>query len=1210
MQRFIGAGLRVLVAFIIVFAGNAAARAFSATERVNVDLNALIDESAPYADRFAADVPHAISPASQGQWSDNGTVSTWSYTARIDGAVSMSFHAARLSLPPSAALKVSGSQGSAVYRARDVNRGGLWARPLAGDSLSLSLSVKDGERSQITLEIASLQAGYRSLGHLLPDNPHYRQLVLASNQGGVCSLNYACEAMPATQGPANATVAIVVNNTVQCTGTLLNDTGPDGTAYVLTARHCENGILGGGLPGAAASVTVYWDAVTPCGTTLASIYNGAAITQSGATTVVEQQDAWLIQLDGVPAATDAYFAGWDATGGVFTGGYSVHHALGYDKQYVGWFGQAIAQTIPGATLKIGYSSSFWGVVNQTGNVGAGASGGALFDPDNRVVGSASLAQLVNGPGSAGVCPLATVPAPSPATLTAQYTSLSGVWSSAADTTSTTGTATLQSILDSAHTGNLVMTGASYTPVTLTSSSQQSSIYTGQMLTLSWSAPGATSCTARGGLSGDGWAGPQAASGSVQLTEQAGGNIAYSIACTANGRVGGANVVVFWQYIAAGVQINGPTGQVAAGSTFQLQWAANTQPCTASGGLSGDGWMGSKASSGSQNLVANTLGSVTYTLTCGTGTRVGTGQATITVVGPAVSNIISDANHLRVGQVVNFQWTNSGYCVTSGGAPGDGWAGMVFNTIPGGGGSVTESTAGTYTYTVTCTGAGLSASASTTLTFLNVSPAISFSATPTQVELYTDPGAYSTGVLDLTWIANVRPCSISYAGPGNVLGSLSGASLGSGLPSGSAYDDEEVVGPFVYTITCGLGQNQAQATATVNYYTTQPLVTLNNVPNPWPLASGTTINWTSNVFPCTATGGRAGDGWAGSLASASGSRTVTESQLGTVSFGITCGSGSQIAQAQAPTQVIKPTVSLIASATSLPINQVLALNWTASFAPCNSSGGPGGGGWGNLLPAQSGFETTSEVPGTFTYTINCAGAQASALVTFTGTLAPVTLTASATSSPVNAPVTLTWNWSVVANSTCTASGGIPGDGWSGGSLEEEGSIGVTSAAAGPVAYSITCTYQQVQSHAQTLVTYMAVAGAQPPAPTPSVTLTASVSSDTVGSEVKLSWTSQNASECSASGGGSGDGWSGTLALSGSMSVTESSAGAFVYSLECSGAPPAATADATVDFTASSSTSGDASATGGGKGGGGALDTLLLSLLSVLGLLRWRREALSH
>ena len=53
--------------------------------------------------------------------------------------------------------------------------------------------------------------------------------------------------------------------------------------------------------------------------------------------MVEQQDAWLIRLDESPVVTDAQFAGLDASGGTIQGGYTIHHALGYDKQYTTWY---------------------------------------------------------------------------------------------------------------------------------------------------------------------------------------------------------------------------------------------------------------------------------------------------------------------------------------------------------------------------------------------------------------------------------------------------------------------------------------------------------------------------------------------------------------------------------------------------------------------------------------------------------------------------------------------------------------------------------------------------------------------------------------------------------------------------------------------------------------------------------------------------------
>jgi plastocyanin len=1210
-MKSIDFGARARIAAILFMVG-VATRVYAVPpiDVVNADLDPLIDAAAPHAVRFAVNVPHKVSLGRQGEWQDSGSTSTWTYSTRIPTAVSMSFHASTIRLPPSAVLEVTGARSSMTYRSREARLGELWARPLIGDEITVSISVAKSQRSQVRLEIDGFQAGYRSLGHATPDHPRYRQLVGEGASTSSCSLNYSCQATAANQGPANATVAIIVGNILQCTGTLLNDTQSDGTPYVLTARHCESGELGGGNPGAATSISVYWDAVTPCGQTLASIYDGAAVTQLNAVTVVEQQDAWLVRLLDRPAAADAFYAGWDATGGVFSNGYSIHHALGSDKQYVEWYGQAITENISAATINVGYASTFWGVVNQMGNVGAGASGGALFDPNNHVVGSASLAQLVNGPNTAGVCPVTPPPTPSPSTVTALYTSFAGVWNSTVDATSSTGSATIESVLDNAHTGALVIDGAASIAVSLSSSSAgTSSVITGQPITLTWSAAGASSCMALGGLSGDGWTGTLPASGSLQVTEQAGGNVTYSLACTASGHLGGAAVMVTWIYTPVSVLLNGPTTQIGAGSTFQLSWSVNGQPCTASGGAPGDGWAGTQASTGSQNIVATTIGTFTYTLTCGTGARVGTGQTTVTVVPPSVSNMLSDANDLRIGQSVTLQWSQFGSCVGSGGVAGDGFTGVVFTK---GGTLVTESVAGTYTLTVICSGGGQSASDSTTLTFVSAAPAVSFAASPTNLEVYTDPGA-NNSLTTLTWSSNVRPCSVAFAGPGNWHGQLT-LGLATGEPLGSAQDSEWIAGAYIYTITCGSGQNQGQASAPVTYFTTQPAVTLTVSPQ-WPQGFSTEISWSSNVFPCTATGGASGDGWAGAVAGPSGHQMLTEAQLGAVTFGMRCGSGSQIVQAQTSTQVQAVTTSISPSATSIPVGDTVTFAWNSNFTPCTLNISPGTAGTQPIYYPGTQFEDLELVPGIYTYTISCAGESASAQVTFTGADPQVSLSATPTTSPVNGLVTLTWSFlpTALESPTCIPSGGISGDGWSGASLYNSGSQSVTSAVAQTVAYSISCTYGQYQAQAQTQVTYSAVGAAQPTAPTPAVTLTAGATTETVGTGVKLSWSSMNAASCQASGGASGDGWSGNLALSGSMTINETQAGSFTYGVTCSGVPPAATANATVSFSAKSSGSGSggsgtSGSTGSGGGGGGTFDWLaigILALAKALGDYRCRR-----
>jgi len=595
-----------LATLLVSLASNAAS-----VDTLSVDLDSLIDAAAASKNRFAVDIAHPVSGSD-----------TWTYSVRIPGAISMSFHASELTLPADAVLTVTSGNTTTTYHARDINQGGLWGRPLLGDTLNFTLS---GHAASI--HIQSFQAGYRALGAVVPDSPHYTarlEMVAPAD----CTQNYSCHVTDANQGPARATVAVVVANQYTCTGTLMNNTSHDATPYVLTARHCQNGTMGGGAPDAASAVTIYWDAVSACGSTLGSIYSGSAITQSGATTVVEQQDAWLIRLHSAPAAPDAWFAGWDATGSVFTGGYSVHHALGNNKQYVGWRGQAVWQSMPRAAVRVNYESTFWGLVNGIGNTGAGASGGALFDPSNRVVGSASLAALVGGANTAGSCPVN----PAPASPTAQYTALSGVWTSTADATSSTGNVTVQSVLDPTNTGKVVMDGLSLMPVTLTADA--SFLRTDQQLTLTWNVPDALSCSASGGQTGDGWAGSRpSSSGSVKVSNSAGGHVEYGLSCRTADHVGSATVGVDWTYVQPVAWIGVDSDSVEVGHPIELTWYSNLGPCTASGGQSGDGWAGAKEGSGAQTVSASKAGTFAFKLTCGTYAHVASYKVTVTVTAP-------------------------------------------------------------------------------------------------------------------------------------------------------------------------------------------------------------------------------------------------------------------------------------------------------------------------------------------------------------------------------------------------------------------------------------------------------------------------------------------------------------------------------------------------------------------------------------------------
>jgi lysyl endopeptidase len=427
-------------------------------DTVKVDLAPLIDAVYHERNRFAVEISHAVTLDSAGAWSTFGTTATWTYTVHIPMAVSLSFHAPRVVLPHAATVTVHSRQGTYVYRTGDVHRGGLWSRVAAGDFLEFQLVLPLSERANAVFDVSSFQAGYRGFGPNAPMHPHYARLVerKSSSSNASCVQNYECDVTANNTAPGQATVALIISNLFQCSGTLLNDVPGDHTPFVLTARHCQTGKLGGGNPGIASSTSVYWDATSACGKPLATLYDPGIPFQSGAVTVVEQQDAWLIELDASPVVSDAYFAGFDATGGIVQGGYTVDHALSYDKQFTEWSGQAATVQLAGSVLNVKYASNFWEVVNKLGTVGPGSSGSGLFDQNDRLVGSLSLGRTTTDASGYEACPLNPPPVPNGSNGDVDFTSFAAVWASTADSTSTTGTTTLQQVLDPHASGQLVV----------------------------------------------------------------------------------------------------------------------------------------------------------------------------------------------------------------------------------------------------------------------------------------------------------------------------------------------------------------------------------------------------------------------------------------------------------------------------------------------------------------------------------------------------------------------------------------------------------------------------------------------------------------------------------------------------------------------------------------------------------------------------------
>jgi hypothetical protein len=184
-----------------------------------------------------------------------------------------------------------------------------------------------------------------------------------------------------------------------------------------------------------------------------------------------------------------------------------------------------------------------------------------------------------------------------------------------------------------------------------------------------------------------------------------------------------------------------------------------------------------------------------------------------------------------------------------------------------------------------------------------------------------------------------------------------------------------------------------------------------------------------------------------------------------------------------------------------------------------------------------------VTGSYTYALSCTGpgggGSGSTTLLVTNNTPPTT-SISASPSSVAPGGSTTISWSTTGAASCTATGGDGSDGWSGAEPTSGSLTIVEPTTPGVYAYTLTCTNANGSTSNTSFVTV-----GTPPAPT--VTITAAPASIQPGQSATLTWSSTNATACTASGS-----WSGSEPFSGTASTgTLSTAGAYSFELTCSG-----------------------------------------------------------
>jgi len=376
---------------------------------------------------------------------------------------------------------------------------------------------------------------------------------------------------------------------------------------------------------------------------------------------------------------------------------------------------------------------------------------------------------------------------------------------------------------------------------------------------------------------------------------------------------------------------------------------------------------------------------------------------------------------------------------------------------------------------------------------------------------------------------------------------SGAWSGAEPASGSFIAAPTTPGNYTYTLTCTSNTNQVIAqdvTLTVTAAAAPPVVTIAANPTSLVLGNSATLTWSStNATSCTASGA-----WSGSEA-VSGTQSVTPGATGTSSYALTCtGSGGSVTSTATVTVTAPPlpTVTIAANPASLVLGGSSTLNWSSTNATaCTASGAWSG------TEATSGMQSvTPTATGTNSYALTCTGSGGSVTSTATVSVtAPPLPTVTIAANPASLVLgnSTTLSWSSTNATSCTASGA-----WSG-TEATSGTQNLTPATTGTNSYVLTCTGSGGSTTGTARVTVTAAV--------PTVMIAINPTAITTGQSATLSWSSSNATACTASGA-----WSGSEATSGTLSESPSAAGTDVYTLSCTGSGGATSASATLTVSA--------------------------------------------
>jgi PKD repeat protein len=406
--------------------------------------------------------PVSLSIQNSGTWQvlDNGD-KIWRLGVKMENATALSLYFSDAVIIPEGGMLHAYNENHSQYVGAFTSNTQTFQsmEMIEGELLTLEYYMPAGSTQLPILNISDVAYYYRGVDDRVAAFRDGFSIESQTKTHQSCEVDVACSEINGWAGQRDAVVQynfVVGGSGYLCSGSMVNNTANDCKAYFLTANHCGEPTANADItqhtfyfnyqrptcvPGTTASYSGAQSQTVSGGTLKASSELG---NQTAGTNQVSGSDFVLIEMNTVPAAYNAYYAGWDRATSGSTSGVGIHHPAGDEKKV-----STYTSNLSSATYNGGWSNAHWEVqwiatTNGHGVTEGGSSGSPIFNTSGLIVGHLS--------GGSSYC---TSP---------NATDLYGKFIKAWDQEGTSANQQLKTWLDPSNSGVMTLSGT-YAPCT-------------------------------------------------------------------------------------------------------------------------------------------------------------------------------------------------------------------------------------------------------------------------------------------------------------------------------------------------------------------------------------------------------------------------------------------------------------------------------------------------------------------------------------------------------------------------------------------------------------------------------------------------------------------------------------------------------------------------------------------------------------------------